>query len=142
MQTEYIQSGFTLIELMLVIGILAILLALSIPAYQGYAIRAQVAECMQGATSAKVSVSEYSIARNGALPSDRAEAGFANFETSICESLDFSGGNLIITVRSSVVPGGLTVHWTPSVDTTTLNVDWDCSVANGSPRYAPGQCRN
>ncbi len=37
-----IQQGFTLIELMIVIAIVAILVALAVPAYQDYTIRAKV----------------------------------------------------------------------------------------------------
>ena len=68
MNTIRKQSGFTLIELMIVIAILAILLAIAIPAYQDYTVRAEVSECVQGAAPAKVAVSEYAISR-GSLPS-------------------------------------------------------------------------
>lgn len=52
-------GGFTLIELMIVISIVAILVTLAVPAYQEYSTRAKVTECMVGAAPAKLAVSEY-----------------------------------------------------------------------------------
>jgi len=52
------QSGFTLIELMIVVAIIGILAAIALPAYQDYTIRAQVSEGLVLASTAKLAVSE------------------------------------------------------------------------------------
>ena len=53
-----VSKGFTLIELMIVIAIIAILLALAIPAYQDYTIRSKVGEGLSVGAGAKFAVSE------------------------------------------------------------------------------------
>lgn len=51
-------SGFTLIELMVVVAIVGVLAALALPAYQNYTVRAKVTEGLGLATAAKTAVIE------------------------------------------------------------------------------------
>ncbi|HKC15633.1 MAG TPA: pilin [Steroidobacteraceae bacterium] len=67
-------SGFTLIELMIVVAIIGILAGIAIPAYQTYTIRAQVSEAFSLASELKGSIQEYRKER-GTLPADNAAAG-------------------------------------------------------------------
>ena len=72
-----LNSGFTLIELMIVVAIIGILAAVAIPQYQNYVARAQVAEGLNLAAPFKTAISEYYIT-TGKYPqgskSDKHEA--------------------------------------------------------------------
>lgn len=52
------QSGFTLIELMIVVAIIGILAAVALPAYQDYTKRAKLTEVVLAASACRTAVSE------------------------------------------------------------------------------------
>lgn len=68
------QKGFTLIELMIVVAIIAILAAIAIPAYQDYLVRSQVSEGAVLTDGAKTALSEY-YSNHGVFPAKPESAG-------------------------------------------------------------------
>src|SRR5580692_2062117 len=97
-----IQKGFTLIELMIVVAIIAILAAIAIPAYQDYVIRSQVSEGSSLAEGSKTALAEF-YSNKGYFPANNVSAGVAT-ATSIV-------GNYVqsVTVSGSTATGTITV---------------------------------
>lgn len=137
--------GFTLIELMIVIAILGILLAIAIPAYGDFSIRAKVSEGIYLSATAKSSVSEYRAA-NGRYPADNAEAGLPDvLESSYVESVEVADGVITITYRNiDAAVDGSQLALTPTWGANMGALTWSCkpAAANGvSERYIPQKCR-
>jgi len=53
------QRGFTLIEVMVVVAIVAILAAIAIPNYRDYVLRSKVTEALSGLADARVKMEQY-----------------------------------------------------------------------------------
>ena len=132
-------KGFTLIELMIVIAILGILLAIAIPAYQDYTVRAKVSEGLNLAASAKLAVSEYRQT-NGVYPADSATAGYVSPATTIVSSIDIANNVITITYNDPPVPGAGIITLTASTDTGS-NTHWLCQRTTLNVKYTPSSCR-
>lgn len=71
---SYQEDGFTLIELMIVIALIAILTTLALPSFQDQVIRTQVQEALEMARFVQSGVQDFYAARKR-MPKDNAEAG-------------------------------------------------------------------
>jgi type IV pilus assembly protein PilA len=141
-----IQKGFTLIELMIVVAIIAILAAIALPAYQDYTIRSQVSEGSVLADGAKTALAEY-YTNKGSFPLTNLSAGLAgsasiagnyvtglNAVSGVITATYGNKANAKITGSqlqfSAYSKGGGSIAWTCKSTTNAL-----------APKYLPTSCR-
>lgn len=129
-------SGFTLIELMIVIGIVGILAAIAVPSYQNYTRRAYFSEIVQAVSPYKVGVAEcYQNLNtlNGCNAGTNKIPGAINAATDKISSLNVSDGVITVT---PVAANGILATDTYILTPTVVNniIVWTASgggVVNG-----------
>jgi len=102
------RAGFTLIELMMVVGIIGILAAVALPAYSSYLVRGRVAEAFSLGEEVQKSVVAY-YGRWGVLPHDNAAAGLpapASLRGASVASIEVRDGAVVVRLDPMALGGG------------------------------------
>src|SRR5690606_21592096 len=138
--------GFTLIELMIVIAILGILIAIALPAYQDYSVRAKMSEGLVAAAPAKLAVSE-TVSDRGSLGAVTAAGDWGYTfpgATKYVSGVAIAPTTGVITVTTQATgadPANATITLTPRAGTVPQQLTWACTSSVTKKAQVPAECR-
>jgi type IV pilus assembly protein PilA len=148
------QSGFTLIELMIVVAIVGILAALALPAYQDYIARSKMSEVLAELAESKTSIAEF-VASNSTWPNNMNQAGIGT-QSGYVEAMTTAGSNVGGTVAIGdtydiVIELNDTINTAVDDDFIRMRatalagneLEWQCMYSDAADfKYVPSNCRN
>ncbi len=137
-----VQTGFTLIELMIVVAIIGILAAVALPAYQDYTVRAKVSEVVLAASSGRTAVSE-AVQVSGAFPTAASlvlTSQSSKYVASVAYAqVNASSGTVTATAQGDSAITGSNIVLTGTMGTNS-QVIWVCNGTIAA-KYRPASCK-
>ena len=140
-----LSQGFTLIELMIVIAIIAVLVSLALPTYQDFTIRTKVSEGLSVAAGAKLAVAETCTTDPSISPTN-ATAGYAftpsKYVNSVVISHTCAEPWIVIRTVNTGAATDVVLSLDGYFDSGTGHVEWNCHQVRGEDRHIPQSCRD
>jgi len=127
------QQGFTLIELMVVIGIIAILSAIGVPAYQNYLRKAALTDMLQTFIPYRTAIELCALDHGGVASCDGGSNGIPSPTTTrYVSEMSVTQGVVTLTGQESL--NGLEVVITPQWNDGNGMTGWtrSCNISNDS----------
>lgn len=147
-QNNIASKGFTIIELMIVIVIIATLSAIAIPSFRNYTARAKVTEALSALTIAKLDIAEQYL--NNAMPDNNY--AIASVTTKIVQSISYTqqdNNHAYLTVALQNLGAGLDdgLSFSLFARGSDFGIEWDCALspADSNPisaDFLPSQCKD
>jgi type IV pilus assembly protein PilA len=147
-------TGFTLIELMIVIAVIALLSAVVLPVVQNYSVRAKVSEAIMVMSACRTSVSEVFAAQTTTGGANDWGCGENHTNTRYVSSLNTTvDGAIVVTLRNlGADVDGATIAMVPLkapnqpatvADIGTTLFGWSCGAGPTTlgAVYLPSSCR-
>jgi type IV pilus assembly protein PilA len=149
---QHLSSGFTLLELMIVVAIIGILTAVAVPAYQDYAVRTKMSEAILALAGCRTTISEVFL--SGATAPAANEWGCEGNSTKFVASITTDGNGVVTATMQNVMAvrvDGRVITFIPTISGTPATAadmgksitGWICGGTGTTvePTLLPGSCR-
>lgn len=105
------QTGFTLIELMIVVAVIGVLSAVAIPQYQKYVAKAEIASILTTLTGMKTNVEAYTV-ENGSFPKTGIEDSLGRPSIMSAAAATSERGQILFIVDGTLSQGEGSIQYT------------------------------
>lgn len=139
------QTGFTLVELMVVVVVIGILASVGLPAYQDYVVRGKLTEATSNLANARVKMEQYfqdnrTYDAGGGTTCPPAIPASSDHFNYTCSGLTASAYTITATGKTNLTDFSYTIDETNTKRTTSLRSGWGTTPANCWITSKGGSC--